>query len=309
MPFPEIDPVWFHLGPLPVRWYALAYLTGIVLGAWYIGRLLRAPRRWGEGAPPMDRSALDDFTTWIIVGVIAGGRLGFLAFYRPELFVEPFAAWPDLFGVPIWPPLAVWTGGMSFHGGLLGVAAATLLFARRRGADPLAIGDLLACAAPIGLFFGRAANFINAELYGRATDAPWGMVFPTEFDTDADTWLYGPGGTMTREAWLATGQAVARHPSQLYEAMLEGLVLFVVIRIAVVRGALRCPGAATGLFLLGYGLSRLTVEFFRQPDSYAATLGFLTRGMMLSVPMALLGAALVWRAFARQGRTREGVPA
>ena len=293
MPYPDIDPVWFSIGPVPVRWYALAYLAGIVMGAAYIGRLLRQPERWAPGgAPPMDKSALDDFTTWIILGVIAGGRLGFLLFYRPELFAEPIGAWPAVFGVPVWPPLAVWTGGMSFHGGLLGVAVATVLFARRRGRDPVAIGDLLACAAPIGLFFGRLANFINAELYGRPTDASWGVVFPDYWSDAEDRWVYAE-------------DAVARHPSQLYEAALEGLLLFVVIRVAVTRfGALRHPGAATGLFLLGYGLSRFTVEFFREPDAYAATFGFLTRGMMLSLPMAALGAFLVWR-----GRTREAVPA
>ena len=296
VPFPEIDPVWFHLGPLPVRWYALAYIVGIALGGVVIARLIARPALWGpNGSPPVDRRSLDDFTTWIVIGVIAGGRLGFLTFYRPELFVAPVSAWPDLFGVPVWPPLAVWTGGMSFHGGLIGVAVATVLFARRRGADPLAIGDLLACAAPVGLFFGRMANFINGELYGRPTDAAWGMVFPDYFDPALDAWVYG-------------AEAVARHPSQLYEAFLEGAVMFVVVRVAVTRfGALRRPGVATGLFLAGYGLSRFAVEFFREPDSYAATLGFLTRGMMLSLPMALFGAALVWWA-TRRPAPRE-VPA
>lgn len=293
MAFPDIDPVWFHIGPLPVRWYALAYLTGIVLGAWYVARLIGRSDVWGPGRQaPLAKASLDDFTTWIIVGVIAGGRLGFLLFYRPDTFLIPFERWPDVFGVPVWPPLAVWEGGMSFHGGLIGVAVATVLFARRRGVSALAIGDLLACAAPIGLFFGRIANFIGAELYGRPTDAPVGMVFPDYFDEARDAWVYAP-------------DAVARHPSQLYEAALEGIVLFVVIRIAVTRfGAFRYPGAATGLFLLGYGLSRFAVEFFREPDAYAATLGFLTRGMLLSAPMALLGAALIWR-----GRTRAAVPA
>lgn len=296
MPYPNVDPVWFHLGPLPIRWYALAYLTGIVLGAWYVGRLLARPALWGTSAPPLDRRALDDLTTWIVIGVIAGGRLGFLLFYRPGLFAEPVAAWPTLLGVPVWPPLAVWEGGMSFHGGLLGVAVATVLFARRRGVNPLGVGDLLACATPIGLFFGRVANFINAELYGRPTDAPWGVVFPDYHDEAAGGWVYA-------------ADAVPRHPSQLYEAALEGLVLFVVIRVVVVRlGALRRPGLATGLFLGGYGLSRFVAEFFRQPDSYAATLGFLTRGMMLSLPMALLGGALAWWALTR-GRARRAVPA
>ena len=307
MPYPNIDPVWFSIGPLPVRWYALAYLAGIVLGAWYVARLLRTPRLWAaEGAPPIGKGALDDFTTWVVLGVIAGGRLGFLVFYRPELFVAPVADWPEVFGVPIWPPLAVWTGGMSFHGGLISVAVATVLFARRRGAAPLGIGDLLACAAPIGLFFGRMANFINAELAGRPTDAPWGVKFPEYYDDELDRWVYA-GGRTQAEA-LASDAVPALHPSQLYEAALEGLVLFIVIRIAITRfGVLRRPGVATGLFLLGYGLSRFLVEFFREPDTYAATLGFLTRGMMLSLPMAVLGGMLIWRA--RRRTATEAIPA
>lgn len=292
MPYPDIDPVWFSIGPLPVRWYALAYLVGIVLGAWYIARLIRQPALWGPGgSPPLDKRGLDDFTTWIVLGVIAGGRFGFLLFYRPELIVAPMAEWPEIFGLPIWPPLAVWTGGMSFHGGLLGVAVATVLFARKRGENPLAIGDLLACAAPIGLLFGRTANFINAELFGRQTDAPWGVVFPSYYDDARGEWIYT--------------DTVARHPSQLYEAALEGALLFIVIRIAVAQfQVLRRPGTATGIFLFGYGLSRFFVEFFREPDTYAATLGFLTRGMMLSLPMAMLGAALIWR-----GRSKQAIPA
>ncbi|MCQ8185027.1 prolipoprotein diacylglyceryl transferase [Parvularcula maris] len=312
MSFPEIDPVLIHLGPLPVRIYALAYIVGIILGWSYLGRLLRQPQLWNPrgsirnpGSPPLDKEKLDDFVTWIILGVILGGRLGFVLFYRPELIVEPPSAWPQIFGVPIWTPLAIWTGGMSFHGGLLGVAVVTFLFARKRGTDPLRIGDLLACAAPIGLFFGRLANFINAELYGRATDGPMGMVFPKLYDSERGEWLYGPEdgpGLYPREEWIETGQAVARHPSQLYEAALEGLLLFILLRIAVTRfRILRFKGAATGLFLAGYGLARFTVEFFREPDSYAATLGFLTRGMLLSLPMIVLGLFLFYRVHPKLG--------
>ncbi|MEM1409694.1 MAG: prolipoprotein diacylglyceryl transferase [Pseudomonadota bacterium] len=308
MAFPEIDPVWFHLGPLPIRWYALAYLAGITLGWYYIARLLGEAQLWRPRSapdtgctPPLDKPQLDDFVSWIIVGVIAGGRLGFVLFYRPELMWSDIATWPQLFGrMPIWPPLAVWTGGMSFHGGLLGVAVATLLFAQKRGVDALRIGDLLACTAPIGLFFGRIANFINAELYGRATTAPIGMVFPQTYSRQQEAWLYGPDSGVplyTREDWLATGEAIARHPSQLYEAALEGLLLFVVMTIAITQfRLLRFRGAAVGLFLAGYGLARFSVEFFREPDSYAATLGFLTRGMMLSLPMVAIGLLLIWRA-------------
>jgi phosphatidylglycerol:prolipoprotein diacylglycerol transferase len=312
MAFPEIDPVFFHLGPLPIRWYALAYLAGIIAGWTYLNRLLKQPVLWnGRGSirnparPPLDKPMLDDFVSWIILGIILGGRLGFVLFYRPELMWQDFASWPKLLGaIPIWPPLAVWEGGMSFHGGLLGVAIVTLLFARKRGTDALRIGDLLACAAPIGLFFGRLANFINAELYGRVTDHPIGMVFPRYFDPQRDAWLYGPEGgaaRFTREEWIASGEAVARHPSQLYEAVLEGLLLFVVLYVAVKRfRILRLRGAATGLFLLGYGSARFFVEFFREPDTYAATLGFLTRGMLLSLPMIALGLFL----FARSRGTR-----
>lgn len=292
MSFPEINPVFFHLGPLPIRWYALAYLAGITLGWVYLARLLKRPELWnGRGSirnpeqPPMDKAKLDDFVSWIILGVILGGRLGFVLFYRPELMWQPFDSWPELLGtVPIWPPLAVWEGGMSFHGGLIGVAVVTLLFARKRQTDPFRIGDILACAAPIGLFFGRLANFINGELYGRPTDSWIGMRFPDYWDPITRSWSY-------------SGDELARHPSQLYEAALEGLLLFVILRIAVTRfRILRFKGAATGLFLAGYGAARFFVEFFREPDSYAATLGFLTRGMLLSLPMVLLGVFLFYRA-------------
>ena len=194
---------------------------------------------------------------------------------------------------------------MSFHGGLIGVALVTFLFARKREADPFRIGDLLACAAPIGLFFGRIANFINAELYGRATEGPLGMVFPQTYSRELGHWVYGPEGmrgTLTRQEWLETGQAIARHPSQLYEAALEGLLLFIIIRVAITRfRILQYRGAATALFLFGYGAARFFVEFFREPDSYAATLGFLTRGMLLSAPMVLLGAFLFYKVHPRLG--------
>ena len=317
MQFPEIDPVFFHLGPLPIRWYALAYLAGISLGWWYVARLIKQPELWnGKGSirnpeqPPLDKGTLDDFVSWIILGVILGGRLGFVLFYRPELMWESFASWPRLLGtVPVWPPLAVWEGGMSFHGGLIGVAIVTVLFGRKRGADPIRIGDVLACTAPIGLFFGRMANFINAELYGRATEGPLGMVFPQSFDRIRAAWVYGPDGTRgayTRDEWLETGQAIARHPSQLYEMMLEGAVLFIVLRIAITRfRILQYKGAATGIFLLGYGSARFFVEFFREPDTYAATLGFLTRGMLLSLPMVVLGAYLFYRVHPKLGGPRK----
>ncbi|WP_370337180.1 prolipoprotein diacylglyceryl transferase [Parvularcula marina] len=293
MPYPEIDPVFIGLGPFQIRWYALAYIAGIVLGWYYLTRLLQQPERWkGPSAvqtePPINKTQLDDVLFFVTLGIILGGRLGFVLFYRPEMMWKPFSEWPRVFSsIPVWEPLAIWTGGMSFHGGLIGVALATLYFSRKHKINPFALGDLFACAAPIGLFFGRIANFINGELYGRPWDGPWAVKFPSYYDDQTDSWVYSQ-------------DAVPRHPSQLYEAFLEGIVLFILIRIAVTRFAvLRLPGMATGLFVAGYGLARFFVEFFREPDDYkfAGPLGFLTRGMMLSLPMVALGIWLVWRAW------------
>ena len=258
--FPAIDPVAFQIGPIVIRWYALAYLAGFVLGWRYCLHLARA----NPGRPSVED--FDDFLTWAVVGVILGGRLGYVLFYNLPFYLEnPLDA------------LMVWHGGMSFHGGLLGVIAAILLFCWKRGISPFAFGDLIAAAAPIGLFFGRIANFINGELYGRpATDVPWAFVFPRD------------------------PLQVPRHPSQLYEAVLEGAVLFVVLAIAVRMPAVRQrPGMAAGIFFIGYGLSRIIAEFFREPD---AQLGFLyagaTMGQLLSLPMVLFGVWLV--AYARR---------
>lgn len=284
MPFPDIDPVFLSLGPLQIRWYALAYIAGILLGWWYLTRLLRQPALWGSASPPLSRVQLDDVLFYVTLGIILGGRLGFVLFYRPDLLTIPIGEWSKIFGfLPVPPAFAIWEGGMAFHGGLIGVAIATILFARQHKLNPIAIGDLFACAAPIGLFFGRIANFINAELYGRATNAPWGIVFPSYYDPQAEQWVYA-------------ADAVARHPSQLYEAVLEGLVLFGALHFATRRfGLLARPGAAIGVFLIGYALARIVVEFVRQPDDYAPPLGFLTRGMMLSLPMIAIGLWLVMR--------------
>ncbi len=256
IPFPDFDPVALEIGPFVLRWYALAYIAGLLAGWGYILWLLRRP----PAAVTMDQ--VGDFFSWAIVGVILGGRLGFVLFYQPGYFVaNPLQI------------LAVWNGGMSFHGGLLGVIAATILFGLRRRINILALGDLVAAAAPIGLFLGRLANFINGELYGRATDVPWAFVFPG-------------------------GGDVGRHPSQLYEAGLEGLLLFVILFVlARLTGALLRPGIVTGAFLVGYGASRGFVEFFRQPDSYVGDGGFLfwdiTMGQLLSVPIAVAGVAFI----------------
>ena len=274
LPYPDIDPVFFHIGPLPIRWYALAYITGIVLGWVYAVQLLKRDRLWaGPFAPgaPMSKEKLDDLIFWVTLGIILGGRLGYVLFYEPALLVQP---WEKIAGPLYLPPaIMLWKGGMSFHGGMIGVTLAGWLFSRKHAMRFFSIADLFAVAAPIGLFFGRIANFINAELYGRPSDVPWAMVFPTD------------------------PVQVARHPSQLYEAILEGLVLFAVLAVATfVFRMLRRPGFSTGLFLAGYGLSRIIVENFREPDAHMPDFPLgITMGMMLSLPMVLLGAFLMWR--------------
>lgn len=255
--FPQIDPIAIQIGPLAIRWYALAYIAGIVLG-W---RLLR---RLAEAAPrAATTEQVDDYITWATLGIIIGGRLGYVLFYRPGHYIfHPLEA------------LMVWQGGMAFHGGALGVIIATLIFARRNKLNPLAFGDRIAVVVPIGLFFGRIANFINGELWGRAADVPWAMVFP------------------------ADRLQIPRHPSQLYQAGLEGLALFALMLILWSMPANRArPGLLTGALLAGYGAARLVGEFFREPDAH---LGFLlagaTMGQLLSLPMVLVGLWLIRRA-------------
>lgn len=253
IPYPVIDPVLVEIGPFAIRWYALAYLFGLILGWRYASWL--AKRSQGRVAP-ID---IDDFLIWATAGVILGGRLGYVLFYRPEFYLAN--------------PLEiakVWQGGMAFHGGLLGVVLAGVLFCRSRKLAVRPFADLIFCAAPIGLFLGRIANFINAELVGRPTEVPWAMIFP--------------------------GHAEPRHPSQLYQATLEGLVLFVLLHILWRLEAVRNrPGILSGAFLIGYGVFRSFAELFRQPD---ANLGVLfagaTMGQLLSLPMIAAGIALVW---------------
>ena len=265
IPFPAFDPVIVQLGPFAIRWYALAYIAGLLLGWQLLKRIVRRPG-WRLTA-----EQIDDLLFYATLGVILGGRLGFVFFYHPGYYLShPLEI------------VAVWQGGMSFHGGLVGVVVACLVFAWRHGLPFLEIADAVAVVAPIGLFFGRIANFINAELWGRVTDVPWGVIFPGA----------GPA---------------PRHPSQLYEAMLEGIVLFVVLQV-MARGA-RDPATAGrlgGVFLLGYGLSRAFVELFREPDAHLGHLfGFLTMGQLLSLPMILAGAALIVHA-GRDDRARLG---
>ena len=250
--FPNIDPVALAIGPFAVRWYALAYIAGLVLAWRYCRRLAaRPPKR-------LSPQAFDDFLLWATLGVVLGGRLGYIVFYQPGHYLShPHEI------------LFVWRGGMSFHGGLLGVLLAIGLFARARGVHYFTVADIVGCATPIGLFLGRIANFINGELYGRPSDAAWAMVFP------------------------ADPQGLARHPSQLYEAALEGLVLFLALYFLVKRGWLAHTGALSGAFLIGYALARIAAELFREPDAH---LGFLlagtTMGQLLSLPMLLCGIAI-----------------
>ncbi|HRE59912.1 MAG TPA: prolipoprotein diacylglyceryl transferase [Micropepsaceae bacterium] len=266
--FPNIDPVIIEIGPFALRWYAVAYVGGIILGWWWFVRFLRQERLWQSpafaGKPPLKQIDADDFIVWATIGIIAGGRLGYVFFYGLIYQTETYAN-------PVnW--LLIWEGGMSFHGGLLGVILAVIWFSRRRNIDMLRFGDLMAAVAPIGLFFGRLANFINGELYGRVTESPLGMVFPA------------PGAG-----------PLPRHPSQLYEAFLEGIVLFVVINVLIYRfRLLERRGAAIALFLGGYGMSRAIVEyFFRDSDQMISTALNLSMGTLLSLPMMLAG-LLFW---------------
>jgi phosphatidylglycerol---prolipoprotein diacylglyceryl transferase len=258
IPYPAIDPVALEIGPIAIRWYALAYLAGILLG-WRMAAKLAAQRP-GTRPTPED---FDDFLVWAVLGVVLGGRLGMVLFYQPSTYLaDPIQI------------VQVWKGGMSFHGGCLGVLIAIWAFAWRRGFNPLRLGDIVATVTPVGLFFGRIANFINGELWGRPSDVSWAMIFP-----------HDPA-------------QLPRHPSQLYQAGLEGIALFVLMQWAVRQRDWRDrPGLLGGVFLIGYALARMIGELFREPDSY---LGFLlagtTMGQLLSVPMLLIGVALIVRA-------------
>ncbi len=284
LPYPHIDPALLHIwGPLEIRWYAISYLLGIVLAWWGVLRVLRSKTLWAyppfQGHPPATENDIGDLVVWATVGVIAGGRLGWVLIYGTLLCsVTPQYA-PFCNGLPmgfLTDPIRIiasWEGGMSFHGGLLGVVIAVWLFCRRRKLPMLPVADLLCAFAPIGLFFGRVANFINDELWGRVTDVPWAMIFPR-------------------------GGPEPRHPSQLYEAALEGVVLFALLQIALrVFRAHERPGLIAGLFFAGYGTFRFICEFFREPD--AQFIGPVSMGMALSIPVWLAAGALLWIAYAR----------
>jgi phosphatidylglycerol---prolipoprotein diacylglyceryl transferase len=285
IPFPDVSPDLFAFEAFGItfalRWYALAYIAGLLIGWWLIRRAIGNAALW-RGAAPATADQIERLFTWVIVGVILGGRLGFVLFYQLDVYLDqPLAI------------LRLWEGGMSFHGGFAGVVVAGFLFCRREGIAPLALGDLLAIAAPAGLFLGRIANFINAELWGRPTTLPWGVAFPGE----------------AAQTCPGVVDICARHPSQIYEALLEGLLLgSVLLWLAWRRGWFKTPGRLMGLFLAGYGAARFLVEFVRQPDPQFITEGNplglawqvggygLTMGQALSLPMIAAGLWFVLRA-------------
>ena len=290
IPFPDIAPEIFSVTlfgiTLSLRWYALAYIAGLLIGWRLIVAAISTPRLW-SGPPPMTREQVERLLTWVIVGVILGGRLGFVLFYESSYFLTHPLDIPK-----------VWQGGMSFHGGFLGVVVAGWLFCGREGIPRLAAADLMAMVAPVGLLLGRIANFINAELWGRPTTLPWGVAFPGEAAQDCAGVVGG-----------VVGGVCARHPSQLYEAALEGLLLgAVVLWLAWRRGWLTRPGSVAGVFFAGYGLARFAIEFVRQPDASFVTPGNpvglalqaggygLTMGQILSLPMIAAGVWFLARA-------------
>ncbi len=257
IPFPAFDPVLVHIGPFAIRWYALAYIFGILLGWVYARAIIRSETLWGRKAP-FTVVDFDDFLLWVTLGIILGGRTGYVLFYN----LPYFAAHP----LEI---VELWHGGMSFHGGFTGCVLAVVLFAKSRGISILSLGDVTCAVGPIGLFLGRIANFINGELWGRPTDVAWAMVFPG-------------------------GGPLPRHPSQLYEAVLEGLVLLAVLAVLMRFGALKRPGMIIGCFAVGYAIARTICEFFREPDVQLGFLwGGITMGQLLSIPLFLAGLCFI----------------
>ncbi len=293
IPFPDISPVIFQITvfgfTFALRWYAMGYIVGILIGWWIATRAINRPALWAKGTPPLTRDQIEDLLTWVIIGVIAGGRFGYVLFYGNGQYAEnPL----DVF--------RIWDGGMSFHGGFIGVCIAVVVCARRYGAALGDVANILALTATPSILLVRLANFINAELYGRATDVPWAVTFPQMCVDPARQ------ACQTAGEWFYTGAEVPRHPSQLYEAALEGLILgAVILTLAFVYGWLKRRWSLVAVFLLGYGLSRFAVEFVRQPDQqfqsadnpigWAYDFGTwgLTQGQALSIPMILAGLALI----------------
>ncbi|MEM7300760.1 MAG: prolipoprotein diacylglyceryl transferase [Pseudomonadota bacterium] len=256
LPFPQIDPVMLQIGPLAIHWYGMAYVVGILFGLWYAKWLVASPGLWADNKPPLTARDLDDLLIWMALGIVLGGRVGYVLFYDFSRFLQSPA---EIF--------AIWNGGMSFHGGVVGSLIVMILFARRRSISVFSLFDLITVASCMGLLFGRLANFINAELWGRVTDVSWAFVFPNA----------GP---------------LPRHPSQLYEAALEGLLLFIILNVLIFGWRrLKLPGFIAGCWIALYGLARILVEFFREPDAHLGYLagGWLTMGMILSLPMILIG--------------------
>jgi phosphatidylglycerol:prolipoprotein diacylglycerol transferase len=254
--FPNIDPVLIRIGPLAIHWYGIGYIVGILFGWWYAKRLIANGRLWPAGQSPMKPEDIDDFLLWAAIGIVAGGRVGYVLFYDLQRYI---ANPGDI--------VAIWQGGMSFHGGLLGTLLAMVLFAWRRRIPVWSLFDVISAGVPVGLGLVRVANFINSELWGKLTSVPWAVEFPN-------------------------GGPFPRHPTQLYEAGLEGLVLFLVLRLLTHRFLkLGSPGLVSGAFVGSYGLVRIFVEFFREPDQQLGYLfgGWLTMGMVLSVPMVVVG--------------------
>lgn len=267
--FPIFDPIAIAIGPIAIRWYALAYIGGIVLGWLYARKIIRSERLWG-GKAPFTVTDFDDFILWVTLGIILGGRTGYVLFYNLGFFTQHPAE-----------ILKLWTGGMSFHGGFMGCVIAVLLFGWKRNISVLSLGDVTCAVGPIGLLLGRLANFINSELWGRHADAsvPWRMVFPN-------------------------GSPLPRHPSQLYEAGLEGVALFIILALLIRGGALKRPGLIIGAFATLYGVARIVSEFFREPDPQLGFLwGGLTMGMILSIPMIVAGLIFIGAAWRRGPRT------
>lgn len=265
--FPGIDTVAFSLGPVSVRWYGLAYMSGFILGWLYMRKLVSSPTLWRD-KPPLTPEQADDFLLWATIGTVLGGRLGYIFLYEPKQFIaEPLRIF------------YTWEGGMAFHGGLVGVCIAVWLFSRRNRTPLLGLADLAAACVPFGLFFGRLANFINGEMYGRLTDVPWAVVFPAKFMQNHD--YPGP-----------------RHPTQLYEALLEGALMFVLLRFLTHhRGALKRPGLTAGVFFVAYGAARIFVEFYKEWDVLQFfTTRWFSEGMVYSLPMVALGLYLAWQA-------------
>ena len=257
--FPAIDPVALEIGPISIKWYGIAYMAGLLVGWWYIRQLITTPRLWRDGRAPLTLEQSDDLLLWVTLSVIAGGRLGQVLLYDPSYY---FANPAEIF--------KTWRGGMSFHGALIASGLAILIFARTRKVTALSIMDLCCAAVPFGLFFGRVANFINSEHWGRESNVAWAMVFPNGGDNP-------------------------RHPSQLYEAALEGIVMFAILWTVTHRLlGLKRPGLVTGVWLAWYAIARSICEMFREPESvHALNLGPFTAGQLFSIPMLLLGLLLI----------------